>query len=182
MSTSVPFFSVSIKKLIVMSVSTAGIYDIYWSYKHWHCIKEYKQKQHQNLKQTSGQNIHPRLFLIFSQITIIGLARRINREAHRLAKQTFLSPLWTFLIHTVLLFILTFQFIEQEHLLTPFYFIQFILSGLTLRISPLLLLQITANQVNNKIDNEVARNRSFSTANTIIALVSFIIIVFLLFS
>ena len=182
MSTSVPFFSVSIKKLVIMSVSTSGIYDIYWSYKHWRCIKEYEQNQHQDLKQTSGQNIHPRLFSIFSHLTIIGLARRINKEARQLAKQTFLSPLLAFLIHTVLLFVVSFQFIENEDSLTPFYIIQFILLGLTLRISPLLLLQITANQVNSEIDSEVAKNRSFSTANTVIASVGFIIIVFLLFS
>ena len=183
MSTSVPFFSVSIKKLIIMSVFTSGIYDIYWSYKHWRCMKEYAQKQHQDLNRINGK-IYPRLFSIFSPITIIGLTRRINKQARQLAKQTFLSPLWAFLIHTVLLYVLVFRFIEieQEYPLPTFYVVQFILFILTLRISPLLLLQITVNQVNSEIDSEIPKNRNFSIANIIVIAVGFITMLFIIFS
>jgi hypothetical protein len=38
--TQLHFFSVSILKLIVMSVCTLGLYQVYWFYKHWVLIKE----------------------------------------------------------------------------------------------------------------------------------------------
>jgi hypothetical protein len=38
--TQVHFFAVSVQKLIVMSVCTLGLYQIYWFYKHWVLIKE----------------------------------------------------------------------------------------------------------------------------------------------
>jgi hypothetical protein len=34
------FFAVSVLKLVVMSVGTLGLYQIYWFYKHWAMIKE----------------------------------------------------------------------------------------------------------------------------------------------
>ena len=188
MSRSVPFFSVSVRKLVVLSIFTLGFYDIYWSYKHWRCTKEYAQQQ--ALSQTNGQVIHPRFFAVFSLITIIGLTKRVNREARQLAKQTFLSPLWAFLIHTILLHLLAFsaislaftykEFYENMPLSITYYDnIVFLLSGLTLRIAPLALLQVTANQVNLETNNETPKNRSFSAANTMIAIVGCIVMIYI---
>jgi hypothetical protein len=38
-NTQPPFFSVSILKLIVLSVCTLGLYEVYWFYKNWQLIK-----------------------------------------------------------------------------------------------------------------------------------------------
>jgi hypothetical protein len=35
-----PFFAVSVTKLIVMCLCTLGLYQIYWHYRNWRCIKE----------------------------------------------------------------------------------------------------------------------------------------------
>lgn len=37
------YFSVSPLKLVVMSICTLGIYDLYWYYKNWRLIKEREQ-------------------------------------------------------------------------------------------------------------------------------------------
>ena len=34
-----PFFAVSLTKLVIMSVCTLGLYEIYWFYRNWKCIK-----------------------------------------------------------------------------------------------------------------------------------------------
>lgn len=34
-----PFFAVSVSKLLILSIFTFGIYEIYWFYKNWHLIK-----------------------------------------------------------------------------------------------------------------------------------------------
>lgn len=34
-----PFFAVSLSKLVIMSICTLGLYEVYWFYRNWHCIK-----------------------------------------------------------------------------------------------------------------------------------------------
>lgn len=36
------FFSVSITKLVVLSLCTFGLYQIYWFYKHWTCVRNHE--------------------------------------------------------------------------------------------------------------------------------------------
>jgi hypothetical protein len=36
------FFSVSITKLVVLSLCTFGLYPIYWFYKHWKCVRNHE--------------------------------------------------------------------------------------------------------------------------------------------
>jgi len=38
--TEAPFFAVSVTKLAVLSLLTFGLYELYWFYKNWHCIKK----------------------------------------------------------------------------------------------------------------------------------------------
>lgn len=40
-----PLFAVSIVKLIVMSIVTLGLYEIYWAYKHWVGIRRREQSE-----------------------------------------------------------------------------------------------------------------------------------------
>jgi len=42
-STSAPFFAVSLFKLAVMSLCTAGFYEVYWFYKNWQLVREREQ-------------------------------------------------------------------------------------------------------------------------------------------
>jgi hypothetical protein len=34
-----PFFAVSLTKLVLMSICTFGLYEVYWFYRNWKCIK-----------------------------------------------------------------------------------------------------------------------------------------------
>jgi hypothetical protein len=43
-STDAPFFAVSPLKLVVMSVFTSGLYELYWFYKNWQAIKLRKKE------------------------------------------------------------------------------------------------------------------------------------------
>ena len=38
-----PFFAVSLSKLVIMSVCTLGLYEIYWFYRNWRCIRHREQ-------------------------------------------------------------------------------------------------------------------------------------------
>jgi len=39
-----PFYVVSTSKLIVLYVSTFGVYQVYWFYKHWKCFRDYADR------------------------------------------------------------------------------------------------------------------------------------------
>ena len=57
-----PFFTASVLKLIVMSVCTMGIYQLYWFYKNWKLIKD-----------RTGQKIRPfwrAFFLLYGRIAV----------------------------------------------------------------------------------------------------------------
>ncbi|HZX29994.1 MAG TPA: DUF4234 domain-containing protein [Rhodocyclaceae bacterium] len=43
--TPTPFFAVSTNKLLVMSICTLGLYQVYWFYKHWQHIRRREQSR-----------------------------------------------------------------------------------------------------------------------------------------
>lgn len=61
-----PFFAVTEKKLVVMSLATAGFYSLYWFYKQW-----------QHVKAAENSNIIPGLRMIFSLIFCVPLFKKI---------------------------------------------------------------------------------------------------------
>ncbi len=85
------YFAVSTTKLLVMSLVTFLIYDVYWFYKHWKMIKE-----------REGRDIIPVMRAIFSPFFVYSLFSNIRDEAGRydvrpLQGAGFLAIAWVLL-------------------------------------------------------------------------------------
>lgn len=63
------FFPVSVRKLVLMSIFTLGLYELYWLFKNWQLIKD---------RERSG--IIPALRAIFGVFFCYGLFRRIREQ------------------------------------------------------------------------------------------------------
>ncbi len=77
------FFPVSIKKLLVMSVCTFGIYEFYWFYKNWKFVKE-----------NQGLKIMPFWRAIFSPIFCYSLFEAVRKHAKRKKVNVKYSSRW----------------------------------------------------------------------------------------
>ncbi len=77
------FFQVSKTKLVVLSVVTFGIYEVYWFYKNWKFLKE-----------TQDLKILPFLRALFSYIFFYSLFKRIQEYAKENNVRTEYSPGW----------------------------------------------------------------------------------------
>lgn len=67
-----PFFAVSLTKLVIMSICTLSLYEIYWFYRNWHCVKV-----------REGSNISPAsrsIFGIFYCYQCFGRIRKFEIE------------------------------------------------------------------------------------------------------
>lgn len=64
------FFAVSVAKLAVMSVATAGVYELYWFYQHW-----------QRVRARTGESLSPALRALFNIVFAFPLFRRIGEDA-----------------------------------------------------------------------------------------------------
>lgn len=64
------FFAVSKTKLVVMSIFTLGLYQIYWFYKNW-----------QGVKQQDGSDIIPAVRAFFSVIFCYALFEKVRKRA-----------------------------------------------------------------------------------------------------
>ncbi|NOT66254.1 MAG: hypothetical protein HOP06_09565 [Methylotenera sp.] len=138
--TTTPFFAVSIPKLIVMSVCTFSLYDLYWFYKNWLSIKT-----------RFSSDISPfwRAFFAFfycyqcfSQINSFGQEENIsgNFPASLLAIGWIVTMLMT-------------------HLPEPYFLVS------TLAFIFVIPVQIYANKINNKIAPAHYKNSNFSKWN-----------------
>lgn len=89
-----PFFPVSTNKLLVMSICTLGLYQVYWFYKNW-----------QHIRRREQSNISPAPRALFSILFCYSCFRRIrNFDAPSLGKTNLAAgPLATGWIVTTLL-------------------------------------------------------------------------------
>jgi hypothetical protein len=81
--TSPLYFAVSKPKLIVMSLCTFGIYEIYWFYKNWKLIKEKK-----------GKNIHPFWRAFFAVLFCHSLFKSIQDSSNSHGFGSDINPGW----------------------------------------------------------------------------------------
>ncbi|HEX6202495.1 MAG TPA: hypothetical protein VF100_05785, partial [Thermoanaerobaculia bacterium] len=65
-----PFFAVSRRKLLVMSLATAGLYEIYWFYKHWQAVNRWEVNK-----------VWPVARALFSPLFAYSLFERIRHAA-----------------------------------------------------------------------------------------------------
>jgi hypothetical protein len=134
------FFPVSPAKLAVLTTCTLGLYQIYWFYKHWQCIKE-------------GQRFdcNPALRSIFSVIFCYPLFHKMRASGVKLGADSSLlaGPLATGWIVTTL----------TSRLPDPYWLITFI------SVAFLLPVQAYANRVNQAMTPGHDPNTRFSGWN-----------------
>lgn len=74
-----PYFPVAIHKLIVMSVCTLGVYQLYWAYQHW-----------KRIKLTTGEKLSPFWRALFGGLWSFSMFRRIKRSS----EENAFTPWW----------------------------------------------------------------------------------------
>ena len=137
------YFIVDTTKLILMTLSTLGIYELYWVYKNWKYIKAREQSK-----------IMPFWRAFFAPLWVFSLGKKIKDHSAEVSINTDFNPdtigIAYFIIGAL------------WRLPDPFWLVCF------LSFIPLLTLQSAASQINQVL--EVKRNKyyNFSTANYVI--------------
>jgi hypothetical protein len=70
-ATTAPYFDVSVPKFVLMSLGTWGVYQLYWSYRQWQCIR------------SRGENISPFFRAIFASLMNFALFDHLKRDASK---------------------------------------------------------------------------------------------------
>jgi glutaredoxin len=134
------YFPVSKLKLILMSLFTFGLYEVYWFYKNWKLIKT-----------RTGQNLSPFWRAFFSIIFCYPLFKHIQASADSQGCKSNINPGWLLIGYIALN--------VTWRLPDPF----FIISLLT--FLPLLSVQGVINDLNLKTAPHAERNSRFSITN-----------------
>lgn len=135
-----PYYSVAIHKLIVMSVTTLSMYQIYWFYKNF-----------QRVNQRSGGGGSPFWRAIAAPLTAHGLFAHVRTDA----QSRFISVSWSSAGLAVIYFCLT--------LICFFDYPWWTLAlGSVFALVPV---QATMDEVNRKVAPSAARDERYSAAN-----------------
>jgi hypothetical protein len=146
-----PFFSVSVTKLIVMTICTLGIYELQWFYQHWWAVRR-----------ITGEKISPiwrTHFLIFFCYPLFRRVR-VAADAHDIGPK--FNPGIVAVIYVSLLLLAGFA--------NDFWPVLFV-SHL-----PLVVVQRTANEINGTVAPHADRNDRFSCANKVAVVIGGLIV------
>jgi hypothetical protein len=77
----VPFFLVGTWKLVVLCVTTLGLYEFYWFYRHW-----------RQLQRFGGEDVWPAARAVFAGLFSYTFFVRVNEEAEAQGASTVVSP------------------------------------------------------------------------------------------
>ena len=146
------YFSVSKTKLVVMSIFSWGIYEIYWFYKNWKLIKE-----------RTGQDIRPFWRALFAPFFCHSLFKSVRESAHSQGIPSELSPGWLTFAYIAILF--------TYRLPDPVWLIGF------LTFLPLLPMQGLINQVNLTVALEYELDDHFSWKNIVVIILGGILLI-----
>ena len=135
------YFSVSEQKLVVMSLCSFGIYELYWFYKNWELIME-----------RTGQNIFPLVRAIFPIFFCHSLFESVKESAFALQIPSEIRPRAL----SIAWVLLTFGFWSLPN---PFWLV-----GL-LTFLPMLPVQKVINNINRKIAPSAEVNDRFTGKN-----------------
>jgi hypothetical protein len=138
------YFSVSIPKLIIMSLCSLGIYELYWSYRNWKLV------QSRALNQWDAK-ISPFWRAVWSLFYLYSLLKLVKKSMHVHNVAGFLSPGW-----------LTFGFIILTicyRLPDPYWLVSF------LSVIPLTIVQQRVNSINAIVAPTGEINSQFSGWN-----------------
>jgi hypothetical protein len=134
------YFSVSKAKLVVMSIFTLGLYELYWFYKNWNHVKI-----------RTRQKIRPFWRTIFSVFYCYSLFKTVQESADSHGGRKEINPGW--LAVGYILLSITYKLPD------PFWVV------CLLTFLPLLPVQSTINSINAKVAPGADRNSNFSVKN-----------------
>lgn len=156
----IEYFAISPKRLILFSILTLGIYEIYWFYKNWEAVKKFE-----------GQKIYPFWRSIFAIFFCYSLFKKVLESAKSHAYQNSYSPGWLATAYILLLVVGNgLSRIES-------YDIGFNLIWLIIAIAtfiPLLSVQKAINFNNGKIKDDFELIKEFSGGEVVLIVVGVI--------
>ncbi|MEX0998369.1 MAG: zinc-ribbon domain-containing protein [Thermodesulfobacteriota bacterium] len=91
-SAPVEYYAISPKRLILFSVLTLGIYELYWFYKNWQAVKE-----------SERQKMYPFWRAVFAVFFCYSLFKKVLESAKKQAYQSSYSPGWLAAVYISLL-------------------------------------------------------------------------------
>ena len=136
------FFPVGLAKLAIMSVGTWGLYEIYWSYKNWKCVSR-----------LTGEKLNAPIRAIFYPLTSYFLFRRIEERG--------LHENIPFAMNAAALAFLVLILGAMSRLPDPYWLVSL------LAFLPMLAVQSTVNEINEKVAPDADPNRRFSAGNIV---------------
>jgi hypothetical protein len=140
------YFSVSKTKLILMSIFTLGLYEIYWFYKNWNHVKI-----------RTRQKIRPFWRAIFSVFFCYSLFKNVQESADSHSDRQAINPGWLALGYIL--------FIIAYNLPDPFWTVSLLV------FLPLLPVQGAINKINAKVAPAAVRNSNFSVKNIFVMII-----------
>jgi len=147
-SVAIEYYAISPKRLVLFSILTFGIYEIYWFYKNWQAVKKFE-----------GQKISPFWRAIFAVFFCYSLFKKVQESAKSHAYQNLYSPGW---LATAYIFLLL---VGNGLSKVDSYEIGFNLIWLIVAVStfiPLLPVQKAINFNNEKVKGSLELKRDFS--------------------
>ena len=137
------YFVVGTTKLILMTICTLGIYELYWVYKNWKYIKAREQS-----------NIMPFWRAFFAPLWVFSLGQKIKSHSAEVSTSADFDPN----VIGVAYFIIS----ALWRLPDPFWLVCF------LSFIPILTLQTAASKINQALEVPGNKYYNFSTANYVI--------------
>jgi hypothetical protein len=134
------YFSVSKTKLILMSIFTLGLYEIYWFYKNW-----------KQIKISTRQNLRPFWRAIFSVFFCYALFKNVQESTDEYGGRQEINPGW--LAAGYILMSMMYKLPD------PFWVLSL------LAFLPLLPVQGAINRINATVAPAAVRNTNFSVKN-----------------
>jgi hypothetical protein len=137
------FFAVSTGKLVVMSLMTLGLYEIYWLYKHWQLERD-----------ATGEDLSPFWRAVFGPLFAFSLFRRIRDAALQAGADTALPSTGLAVGYFILM--------STWRLPDPLWLVSL------LSFLPLMPIQAAVRRINAKVAPEAPLNDRFTLANVMI--------------
>jgi predicted nucleic acid-binding Zn ribbon protein len=156
-SIAVEYYAISLKRLVLFSILTFGIYEIYWFYKNWQAVKKFQ-----------GEDIYPFWRAIFTVLFCYSLFKKVLESAKKHTYQDPYSPGW---LATAYIFLLL---IGNSLSSVDSYGIGFNIIWLIVVVStfiPLLPVQKAINFNNRKINSNLELKKDFSGSEVILIVI-----------
>jgi hypothetical protein len=135
------FFPVSVTKLLVLSVCTFGVYELYWFFKNWQLV---------STRTGGGRYVAPAIQTLLTFFLCYSLFKRVSRVSQEVEARPF-KPGWL---------AISWIAVHLSQRLPDPYWVLSLAS-----VVPLLVVQRTANEINAALRPACSPNARFSASN-----------------